>query len=188
MLTLWVKLQEQKVFYSYSVLYRSPSQSRGEFENFLSKFKVLVKVISNQKGPISIIICGFNAWSSNWCKYDISNNDGVQIDSVTSTHGLEQLIYEPTHILSNFSSCFDLIFTVQPNSMVDSGTHPLFTLIVAIKLFTVRLISKLNIHHLVKVMFGIMLKLLRIPYYLHCKMLIGIICLLTRLFINNWIC
>ena len=42
----------------------------------------------------------FNVRSSNWCKYDISNNEGVQIDSVTSTHGLEQLISEPTHILS----------------------------------------------------------------------------------------
>ena len=42
----------------------------------------------------------FNVRPSNWCKYDISNNEGVQIDSVTSTHGLEQLISEPTHILS----------------------------------------------------------------------------------------
>ena len=52
----------------------------------------------------------FNTRSSNRCKYDISNNEGVQIDSVTSTHGLEQLIYELTHILSNSSSCIDLIF------------------------------------------------------------------------------
>ena len=43
----------------------------------------------------------FNARPSNWCKYDISNNEGIQIDSVTSTHCLGQLIYEPTHILSN---------------------------------------------------------------------------------------
>ena len=57
----------------------------------------------------------FNARSSNWCKYDISNNEGVQIDSDTSTHGLEQLIFELTRILSNFSSCSDLIFTKQPN-------------------------------------------------------------------------
>ena len=65
----------------------------------------------------------FNARSSKWCKYDISNNKGVQIDSVTSIHGLEQLIYEPTHILSNSSSCIDLVFTNQPNLVVDSGTH-----------------------------------------------------------------
>ena len=107
-----------------ATLYRSPSQSREEFEKFLRNFEVLIKAISNQKDAISIIMGDFNARSSNWCKYDISNNEGVQIDSVTSTHGLEQLISELTHILSNSSSCIDLIFTNQPNLVADSGTHP----------------------------------------------------------------
>ena len=106
--------------------YRSPSQLREEFEKFLSNFEVLIKAIFNQKDAISIIMGDFNAQSSNWCKYDISNNEGVQIDSVTSTHGLEQLISEPTHVLSNSSSFIDLIFTNQPNLVVDSGTHPSF--------------------------------------------------------------
>ena len=90
-----------------ATLYRSPSQSREEFEKFLSNFEVLIKAISNQKDAISIIMGDFNARLLNWCKYDISNKEGVQIDSVTSTHGLEKLIYEPTHILSNSSSCTD---------------------------------------------------------------------------------
>ena len=54
----------------------------------------------------------------------MSNNEGVQIDSVTLMHGLEQLICNSTHILSNSTSCIDLIFTNQPNLVVDSGTHP----------------------------------------------------------------
>ena len=66
----------------------------------------------------------FNALSSKWCRYDISNDEGVEIDYVTKIHGLEQLIYEPTHILSNSSSCIELIFTNQPNLVIDSGTHP----------------------------------------------------------------
>ena len=83
-----------------ATLYRSPSQSREEFEKFLGNFEVLIKSISNQKDAISIIMGDFNARSSNWCKYDISNNEGVQIDSVTSIHGLEQLIYnQPTYFL-----------------------------------------------------------------------------------------
>ena len=107
-----------------ATLYRSPSQSREEFEKFLSNFEVLIKTISNQKDAISIIMGDFNARSSNWCKYDISNNEGVQIHSVTSIHGLEQLIYKPTHILSNSWSCINLIFINQPNLVIDSGTHP----------------------------------------------------------------
>ena len=112
----------------YRALYRSPSQTREEFENVLSNFEVLIKTISYQKDVISIIMGDFNARSSNLCKYDISrsNNEGVQIDSVTSTHDLEQLICEPTHILSNSSSCTDFIFTNLPNLVAVSGKHPSF--------------------------------------------------------------
>ena len=39
-------------------------------------------------------------------------------------HGLQQLISEPTHLLPNSLSCIDLIFTDQPNLVVDSGVHP----------------------------------------------------------------
>ena len=37
---------------------------------------------------------------------------------------MEQLISDPTHILPNCSTCIDLIFTDQPNLVVDSGVHP----------------------------------------------------------------
>ena len=66
----------------------------------------------------------FIARSSNWCKYGISNNERVNINSISSTHDLEKLIFEPTHILSNSSSCIDFTCTNQPNLVVDSDTHP----------------------------------------------------------------
>ena len=37
---------------------------------------------------------------------------------------MHQLISDPTHLLPNSSSCIDLIFTDQPNLVVDSGVHP----------------------------------------------------------------
>ena len=46
------------------------------------------------------------------------------IDSLTATYGFHQLISDPTHLLSNSSSCIDLIFTDQPNLAVDNGVHP----------------------------------------------------------------
>ena len=79
---------------------------------------------NQSKDAISITMGNFNVRSSNWCKYDKSNKEGAQIDSVTSTYGLVQLICERTHILSNSPSCIDLIFTNQMNLVVDSGTHP----------------------------------------------------------------
>ena len=64
----------------------------------------------------------------------------------------------------------------------------LFTKIVIVRLFTVRLICKLDAHLLIKSNFRTMLKLIIMPNYLHCKMLIDIVCLLIKLFINKWIC
>ena len=45
------------------------------------------------------------------------------IDVVTSNYGLHQLIQEPTHILKLSSSYIDLIFTTQPNLVMESGIH-----------------------------------------------------------------
>ena len=44
--------------------------------------------------------------------------------SLTNSYGFRQLISEPTYILKSSSSCIDLIFTDQPNLIIDSGTHP----------------------------------------------------------------
>ena len=45
------------------------------------------------------------------------------IDAVTSNYGLNQLIQEPTHTLNSFSSCIDLIFTSQPNLVMESEVY-----------------------------------------------------------------
>ena len=37
---------------------------------------------------------------------------------------MSQVINEPTHILDISKSCLDLIFTSQPNVIMDSGVHP----------------------------------------------------------------
>ena len=37
---------------------------------------------------------------------------------------MKQVITEPTHILENSSGCIDLIFSNQPNLIMNSGVHP----------------------------------------------------------------
>ena len=44
------------------------------------------------------------------------------INSLMSLYGFDQLISDPTHIMP--TSCLDLIFTDQPNLVVDSGVYP----------------------------------------------------------------
>ena len=56
--------------------------------------------------------------------HGISTTEGTQPETTTTIYGLQQLIDEPTHIRKNSSSYIDLIFTNQPNLIVNRGTHP----------------------------------------------------------------
>ena len=53
----------------------------------------------------------------------IKTKQGNTIENETSQLGLHQIINEPTHLLPNFSSYIDLIFTSQPNMVIESGIH-----------------------------------------------------------------
>ena len=67
----------------------------------------------------------FNVRSYNWWSDDIDTIEGTRLESRTSYYGLYQIINEPTHILPSSTSCIDLIFTNQPNLVINSGMHPL---------------------------------------------------------------
>ena len=49
--------------------------------------------------------------------------DGKKLESLTSQCGFKQVISDPTHILESSSSCIDLIFTSQPNLVMNPGVH-----------------------------------------------------------------
>ena len=71
----------------------------------------------------TIILGDFNARSSFWWKNDKTTVEGARLEALTSLHGFHQLISEPTHLLPTSTSCIDLIFTDQSNSVVDSGAY-----------------------------------------------------------------
>ena len=122
----------------------------------------------------------FNAQSCNQWKYDISNNEGVQIKFAISTHGPEQLIYEPFHILSNLLSSTDFIFANHWKLLVDSGTYLSFHLNCHYQIIIGKINLQLGYHLLIKGKFRIMLKLISIQ--------IMCITMLIKLFISKWIC
>ena len=80
--------------------------------SFLISFEQLIgDIIANN--PLFVLITGdFN---------DLSTSEGSQVDSLTPSHGLSQIVSCPTRILPNSSSCIDLIFTNQPNLVTESG-------------------------------------------------------------------
>ena len=109
---------------NFVILYRSPSQFQYEFETFSNNFEMNLEVLS-QKNPFLLTVLGdFNAKSKNWYNQDKTSFEGSTIENITSQFGLHQLINEPTHLLQNSSSCIDLIFTSQPNLVIESGVHP----------------------------------------------------------------
>ena len=53
----------------------------------------------------------------------IKSFEGSQIEFLASQFAMSQVINELTHILDNSKSCIDLIFTSQPNMIMDSGVY-----------------------------------------------------------------
>ena len=117
-----VSIQNSKGY--VGVVYRSPRQNIFEFENFLSKFEKVLSDTTFCNSLFTIILGDFNARSSVWWTRDKTTIEGTQLESLTSVYGFHQLISQPTHLLPQTSSCIDLIFTDQPNLIVDSGVHP----------------------------------------------------------------
>ena len=94
-----------------------------------------------QRNPFLVVSIGdFNAKSSYWFCQDKTNFEGDAIENLTSLLGLHQVIKEPTHILDTSFSCIDLIFTSQPNLIIESGVHSSLHSIVIIRQFLQNLI------------------------------------------------
>ena len=100
-------------------LYRLPSQTQDEFEKFPDKL-----LLNLGTCPFLVVAIGdFNAKSKSWYINDSTTSQGNVLEDITSQFGLQQIIKEPTHILDNSSSCIDLIFTSQPNLIIESGVY-----------------------------------------------------------------
>ena len=118
------EIQCNKKKYFFAVIYRSPNQSPEEFDNFETNFQLMLSKM-HAKNPFCVIVTGdFNCRSTQWWEDDIENNEGRLFETLASDNGLHQLISEPTHLMGDSKSCIDLIFTDQPNLIIESGVQP----------------------------------------------------------------
>ena len=69
------------------------------------------------------MIGDFNGKSKDWDSIDRTSFECSELDFLAPQFGLSKIIKEPRHILGNSRSCIDLIFTSQPNMVIDSGVH-----------------------------------------------------------------
>ena len=86
-----------------------------------------LKILVQKNMFLMTTIGDFNAKSKNWYSQDKTSFEDKTNESITSKFGLYQLINEPTHLLGNSPSCTDLIFTSQPNLVVESGVETVET-------------------------------------------------------------
>ena len=105
-------------------LYQSLSQAADNFVSSLDNLKLKLDTIFDNDPFLVVAVGDFNARSSSWCINDKSNYEGTKIDCLATEYDLKQVINEPTHLLENSSSCIDLIFTSQPNLVMDADVHP----------------------------------------------------------------
>ena len=105
-------------------MYRSPSQTSDDLNSFTTNLEKLVVNISSTNPRFILMIGDFNTKSSNWSSNETTTAEGAQLDYLTSLYGMKQIITEATHILENSFSFIDLIFSNQPNLIMDSGVHP----------------------------------------------------------------
>ena len=102
---------------------RPPSQYRSDFQYFLSRFEHLLINIEGFNPNVTVLLGDYNVQSRSWWPCDTSTPECLQLDALTSSYSLQQLVNEPTHILPNSSSFIDLIFTNQLGP-INSGMHP----------------------------------------------------------------
>ena len=96
------------------------SQTSDEVDSFITNLDKMVDDTSRSNPHFVLIIGNLNAKSSNWSSSDITTAESAQLNYLTSLYGRKQVITEPTHILESSASCIDLIFTNQPNIVMDS--------------------------------------------------------------------
>ena len=78
---------------------------------------------ASSKSLFAITLGDINARFSSWWKEDKTTAEGTYLEAFTFLHNFNQLLSEPTHIVSHFSPCIDLIFTSRPNLKVNFGIH-----------------------------------------------------------------
>ena len=84
----------------------------------LNNLELNIDTATANNNFLTVVLGDFNAKSNLWFKGDKARYEGSKIDGITSTFGLQQIINESTHIIGDYSTCIDLIFTSQPDLVV----------------------------------------------------------------------
>ena len=100
-------------------LYRSPKQSKDEFETFADNLEVNFDSVALGNPYLIVVLGDFNAQTKGWYPLGKTTYESSRIDGIRSQFALQRLIHEPNHITGERSSCIDLIFASLRNLVVE---------------------------------------------------------------------
>ena len=75
--------------FNFISLYRSPSQSSDQFENFVHILDLTFEVLTQQNPFLSVIIEEFNAKFSKWCFTNKTTPEGAKLDNLTYQYSMD---------------------------------------------------------------------------------------------------
>ena len=73
---------------NFVALYRSPSQSKDDFEKFAKNLELNFDAVSANNPFLTVFLGDFNTKSNLWYKNNKTTNEGSKIDGITSQFGL----------------------------------------------------------------------------------------------------
>ena len=80
------------------------------FGTFADKFELTLDSLINKNPFLIVALGGFNAKTTDWFKNYIYSLKSLEIDTITSQFGLQQLINKPIHLTANSSTFINVIF------------------------------------------------------------------------------
>ena len=90
----------------------------------MDKFELTLGTLAKCKWRLIVVLWDLNMKSSTLHINDKTTTEDVKIELATSKYELYQMIIESIHVLENLFFRTDLIFTWQPNLVVNSSVHP----------------------------------------------------------------
>ena len=107
--------KNREKLFNFIILYRSPSQSRDDFEAFLKNFELnLDTILTNHPFLTAVFVILILSLTFSLTVKKTSYEGSGIVD-------LTFQFNEPTHLTKNSSSCIDLMFTSQPTLVMKPG-------------------------------------------------------------------
>ena len=115
---------KQALICKFISLYLSLIQTSSCFEKFPDKIELTLDTQAECNWHLIVVLGDFNMKSRTLYINDKTTTEDAKIKFATSKYELHQIVNESIHVLENLLFRTDLIFTSQPNLVVDSRVHP----------------------------------------------------------------